>query len=132
MKREQRLDKIIERNEPETMKKITDQTNRLAYLNEKLSDLQMEKLKSEELKSQQSKTLDDLKVKMNKLENIASTYGIDLETHEENQKKYDELVKQHESLIKKKGVLQGSIEASTKKYETQLNEKKKELEQLQY
>ena len=33
------------------MKKITDQTNRLAYLNEKLSDLQLEKLKSEELKS---------------------------------------------------------------------------------
>ena len=67
MKREQRLDKIIERNEPETMKKITDQTNRLAYLNEKLSDLQAEKLKSEELKSTQTATLDDLRIKMSKL-----------------------------------------------------------------
>ena len=67
MKREQRLDKIIERNEPETMKKITDQTNRLACLNEKLSDLQAEKLKSEELKSTQTATLDDLRIKMSKL-----------------------------------------------------------------
>ena len=35
-------------------------------------------------------------------------------------------------MIKKKGVLHGSIEASNKKYETQMNEKKKELEHLQY
>ena len=49
------------------MKKITDQTNRLAYLNEKLSDLQAEKLKSEELKSTQTATLDDLRIKMSKL-----------------------------------------------------------------
>lgn len=39
VRREQRLDKIIVKNEPESMKQINDQTTRLAYLNEKLSDL---------------------------------------------------------------------------------------------
>lgn len=46
--REQRLEKIIEKNEPEAIKQINEQTTRLAYLNEKLNELQAEKLKSEE------------------------------------------------------------------------------------
>lgn len=53
------------------MKQINDQTTRLAYLNEKLSDLQMEKMRSEELKAQQAATLDDLRSKMSKLQSIA-------------------------------------------------------------
>lgn len=39
VRREKRLDKIIEKNEPETMKQINDSTSRLAYLNEKIADL---------------------------------------------------------------------------------------------
>jgi len=39
IRREKRLDKIIEKNEPETHKQINDSTARLAYLNEKVADL---------------------------------------------------------------------------------------------
>ena len=39
IKREIRIDKIIVKNEPETMKQIGDQTSKLAYLNEKLSTI---------------------------------------------------------------------------------------------
>ena len=128
VRREQRLDKIIEKNEPETMKQINDQTARLAYLNEKLSELQEEKLRSEALKTQQANTLDELKVKMSKLQEIASHYGISLETHDEDQKQYKELMEQHEALLKQKRVLQTAIEASSKRYEAQLVDKKKEYE----
>ena len=39
MKREHRIDKIMVKNEPETMKQIGEQTSKLAYLNEKLSEI---------------------------------------------------------------------------------------------
>jgi len=67
VRREQRLDRIIEKNEPEAVKHINDRTSRLAYLNEKLAELQQEKLRTEELKAQQANTLDELKAKMSKL-----------------------------------------------------------------
>lgn len=98
MRREQRLDRIIEKNEPEAMKQINDRTSRLAYLNEKLGELQEEKLRTEELKSQQANTLDELKAKMGKLQQIAAHYGISLETHDDNQRQYKLLMDQHESL----------------------------------
>lgn len=53
------------------VKNINDRTTRLAYLNDKLADLQQEKLRFEELKNQQSNTLDELKTKMSKLQQIA-------------------------------------------------------------
>lgn len=53
------------------VKNINDRTTRLAYLNDKLSELQQEKIRLEELKSNQSNTLDELKMKMNKLQQIA-------------------------------------------------------------
>lgn len=39
IRREKRLDKIIEKNEPETMKQINDATARLNYLTEKVADM---------------------------------------------------------------------------------------------
>lgn len=74
------------------VKNINDRTTRLAYLNDKLSELQQEKIRLEELKSNQSNTLDELKMKMNKLQQIAQTYGISLETHDDNQKQYKMLI----------------------------------------
>ena len=90
--------------------------------------LQMEKMRSEELKAQQAATLDDLRSKMSKLQSIAQQYGISLDTHDENQRSYQLLMEQHEALQKQKRVLQQSIEASSKKYETQLTDKKKEFD----
>ena len=46
------------------MKQINDRTSRLAYLNEKLGELQEVKVKTEEIKSNQVKQLDELKGKM--------------------------------------------------------------------
>ncbi len=50
VRREKRLDKIIEKNEPETMKQINDSTARLAYMNEKINDLRDQLDKAEKLK----------------------------------------------------------------------------------
>ena len=44
----------------------------MAYLNEKLGELQEEKVKIEEIKSQQVKQLDELKGKMITLQQMAS------------------------------------------------------------
>ena len=92
VRRENRLNNIIEKSEPDMVKNINDRTTRLAYLNEKLGELQQEKIRLEELKGSQSNTLDELKTKMNKLQQIASTYGISLETHDESQKQYKQLI----------------------------------------
>lgn len=62
------MNNILEKSEPDMVKNINDRTTRLAYLNEKLGELQQEKLRLEELKGNQSNTLDELKVKMNKLQ----------------------------------------------------------------
>ena len=39
VRREKRMDKIIEKNEPETLKSINDSTARLTYLTEKVGEL---------------------------------------------------------------------------------------------
>jgi hypothetical protein len=46
------MDKIIEKNEPETMKQINDSTSRLAFLNEKVGELREQLEKAEKLKEQ--------------------------------------------------------------------------------
>lgn len=78
------MDKMIVKNEPETMKQIGEQTSKLAYLNEKLADLHSGKVKSEEQKRKQESTLEEMRMKMAKLEQMAGQYGINLETHEED------------------------------------------------
>ena len=50
VRREKRLDKIIERNEPETMKQINDSTSRVAYLTEKVTELRVEVEKGERVR----------------------------------------------------------------------------------
>ena len=53
VRREKRLDKIIEKNEPENMKSINDSTARLSYLTEKVLDLRAELEKAHKLKTAQ-------------------------------------------------------------------------------
>lgn len=49
------------------MKQIGEYTSRLAYLNQKLSELNVDKMKGEEQKINQEVSIDDLKLKMMKL-----------------------------------------------------------------
>ena len=75
------------------MKQINDQTSRLAYLNEKITDLRDAQDKAEKLKQQQQEHLEELKQRMDKLQKIAEHYGIDIEKHEENKEEYEKLNK---------------------------------------
>lgn len=44
------MDKIIEKNEPETMKQINDSTARLTYLTERIAEIKDQLEKAEKLK----------------------------------------------------------------------------------
>lgn len=68
------------------MKQIGEQTSKLAYLNEKLTNIQNEKLKTEEQRADQDQTLQELRGKMAKLQQIASSYGINLDTYDDETK----------------------------------------------
>lgn len=68
IRREKRLDKIIEKNEPETMKQINDSTSRLAYLNEKIGELKEAYDKAEKLKASQQDHLEELRQRLEKLQ----------------------------------------------------------------
>lgn len=126
------MDKIIEKNEPETMKQINEQTSKLAYLNDKLQQLHDESNRNEEVKQQQESTLADLSEKMEKLREMAAQYGVNVDTHEENQKQLKQLKEQQDTLLKQKRVLLSAIETNTKKFDGILNEKRKEFEGLQF
>lgn len=132
IRREKRLDKIIERNEPETMKQINDQTSQLAYLNEKIAELREQYDKSDKLKEQQLEQLDELKTRLDKLNQIAEHYGIEVDKHEQNNKEYERLNKDLEVLEKQKRIVRSAIDTMTKKFESALGEKKKEFDQLYY
>ena len=68
-------------------------------------------------------------MKMGKLQQIAQSYGISLETHDDNQKQYKMLMEQNEKLMNQKRVIQTAIEAQAKRYESILSEKKKEYDE---
>lgn len=93
IRREKRLDKIIEKNEPETMKSINDSQSRLTYLTEKVADLKDQLDKAEKLKSSQQEHLQELKQRSEKITQIAEHYGIELDKHQENQEEYEKLQK---------------------------------------
>ena len=63
---------------------------------------------------------------------MATQYGIDLDTHEEDQKQLKALQDKHAALANQKRVLQGAIEATSKKFEGMLADKKKEFQQAEY
>jgi len=130
IRREKRLDKIIEKNEPENMKTINDQTARLAYLSEKVSDLKEQLEKAERLKDQQIEHIEELKQRQHKLNQIAQHYGVD---HEKNMGEEAERLQQElELLEKQKRILKSAIDTMNKKYESTLAAKKKEFDQLYY
>lgn len=60
-RREKRLDRIIENNEPESMKQINDSTARLQYFMEKIHELKEQLEKAEKLKEQQADHMEELR-----------------------------------------------------------------------
>ena len=87
------------------MKHIIEQSSRLAYLNEKLEELHVEENKGNQLSTQQQYTLNDLQNKLDKLKSIAKGYGVDLDTHEEEQRHLKALEDKNAALTNQKRVL---------------------------
>ena len=130
IRREKRLDRIIEKNEPESMKQINDQTSRLAYLTEKIAELREGCARSERLKEQQQEHAKELRQRLEKLQQIAEHYGIEVDKHEAHGKEAERLSKDLNQLEKQKRILKSVLDGAAKKFEAALQEKKKELEQL--
>lgn len=85
IKREKKLDHILENNtEADVMKQVTDTTQRLAHLTEKLHKLEQENMKSEKLRNAQLEQLEELRARLSKLNQIAEHYGVSIEKSKEN------------------------------------------------
>ena len=63
---------------------------------------------------------------------MASHYGIDLDTYNDQQTKLKQLQEANKAMVKQKAVLQGAIETNSKKFEAEISGKKKEYESLEY
>ena len=57
----------------------------MAYLTEKLAKLEEENRKAEEVRSQQSDQLEELRTRLGKLNTIAEHYGVSVEKSKETQ-----------------------------------------------
>lgn len=66
------------------MKQVQDTTQRLVYLTEKLQKLEQENQKAEQLRDQQIKQLEELRLRLAKLNTIAEYYGVSIEKSKEN------------------------------------------------
>lgn len=68
IKREKKLDHILDNNtEADVMKQVTDTTQRLSHLTEKLNKLEVENVKAEKLRNAQLEQLDELRARLTKL-----------------------------------------------------------------
>lgn len=91
LKREKKLDAIIEQSEPDILKQVQDTTQRLVYLTEKLQKLEQENQKAEQLRDAQIKQLEELRTRLTKLNTIAEYYGVSIEKSKENQLEHKRL-----------------------------------------
>lgn len=141
MRREKRMDRILGKgtdhygglqgtqNNQESAQ-INDTTQRLAFLQEKIVEMKEQIEKSDKLRLSQFEHLQELKGRMEKLQQIADHYGIEIDKHEENKESYDKLNKELTVLDKQKKIVLAAVEAMTKRYESAIGEKKKEYESL--
>lgn len=93
-------------------------------------DLKDQIEKADKLRLQQFEHLQELKGRMEKLQQIADHYGIEIDKHEENKENYDKLSKELTVLDKQKKIVLAAVEAMTKRYESAIGEKKREYEGL--
>ena len=61
--------------------------------------------------------MQELKQRMDKLQQIADHYGIEVDKHEENKDAHERLSKELSLLDKQKKILQSAIDTLTKRYE---------------
>ena len=104
----------------------------MAYLNEKFDEITEEKRKSDALKDQQETSMNELNAKLDKLRQIGAQYGLDIDTHTVQRNQLKQLQDKHDTLQKEKRVLKGAIDATSKKFEKEVGEKRKEYETLLY
>jgi DNA repair ATPase RecN len=97
-------------------------------LQEKVEELRDQIDKGEKVKAQQSEHLNELKTRMDKLQQIADHYGIEVDRHEENKENFEKLSKELALLDKQKKIVAAAIDTMTKRYEVALNDKKKEYD----
>jgi ABC-type transporter Mla subunit MlaD len=141
VRREKRMDRILVKGTDhyggfqgitnnQDSAQINDTTQRLAFLQEKIGDLKEQIEKADKLRAQQFEHLQELKGRMEKLQQIADHYGIEIDKHEENKESYDKLSKELNQLDKQKKIVLAAVETMTKRYESAISEKKKEYEGL--
>lgn len=130
LKREKKLESILDQSEPDVMKQVYDTTQRLEFLTQKLKALEAENNKAEEARNQQLEQLEELRARLAKLNQIAAHYGVNIEKSKENHAEQKKLQEQLDYLNRQKRILQQSIDTSSKKQEMLTVEKKKDLEQL--
>lgn len=131
LRREKKLDSIIEKSEPDILKQVQDTTQRLVYLTEKLQKLEQENQKAEQLRDAQIKQLEELRSRLAKLNTIAEYYGVSIEKSKENQLEHKRLTEQLDHLNKQRRILTQAIDVQSRKQQALTAEKKRDLEQLQ-
>lgn len=67
---------------------------------------------------------------MEKLNQIAEHYGLEVDKHDDNAKEFEKLNKDLGQLEKQKMIVKSAINTMTKKFESTIIEKKKEFDQL--
>ena len=110
LRREKKLDSLVDQSEPDVLKQVQDTTQRLAYLTEKLAKLEEENKKAEELRNQQIDQLEELRNRLAKLNTIAEHYGVSVEKSKENMAEHKKLTEQLEQLNKQKRILTQAID----------------------
>ena len=110
LRREKKLDQIIDQSEPDVLRQVQDTTQRLAFLTEKLAKLEEDNKKAEELRNQQIDQLAELRTRLDKLNKIAEHYGVSIEKSKENQVEHKKLTEQLEYLNKQKRILTQAID----------------------
>ena len=80
------------------MKQVNDTTQRLAHLTEKLAKLEQENMKAEKLRNTQLEQLEELRIRLSKLNQIAEHYGVSIEKSKENHQEQKRLQEQLDHL----------------------------------
>jgi len=99
-------------------------------MQEQIVDVKDQIEKADKLRAQQSEHLNELRTRMEKLQQIADHYGIEVDKHEENKESYDKLSKELGVLEKQKKIVMTAVDAMTKRYETAITDKRRDFENL--
>lgn len=77
------MDNLVEENHQEQSANVSDLSQRLVYINEKLIKISEENDKAKSVISQQDSQLKDLQTRFEKLSTVGERYGVTLEKDKE-------------------------------------------------